>query len=53
VGEDLFVVAALWTGEEAHVLDNAEHRHLDLLPHGQGLLDVDDRNFFLRTEVLN
>jgi hypothetical protein len=46
--EDLLVVPAARADVAAHVLDEAEHGHLDPLPHAERLLDVDDRDLLRR-----
>src|SRR5215472_13180643 len=44
VTEDLAAAAAVRTQEIAHVLDDAEHRHVDLLEHVEPLAGVQERN---------
>src|SRR5712692_8087911 len=42
MAEDLAALAAMRAEEIAHVLDDAEHRHIDLLEHGEPLARVDE-----------
>ena len=44
VFEDLVAVSALRTDVIRHVLDDPEHRHVDLLEHRQALAGVDQRD---------
>src|SRR6202023_180264 len=41
--EDVGDLAAVRADERRHVLDDADHRHVDLLEHGQPLAGVDQR----------
>src|ERR1700674_5537874 len=44
MAEDLAAAAAMRAQEIAHVLDDAEHRHVDLLEHVEPFAGVEQRN---------
>ena len=48
VAEDLFALAAVAADEVAHVLDDAEDRHVHLAEHRQALAGVDQRHVLRR-----
>ena len=48
VAEDVGALAALGADEIAHVLDDAEHRHVDLAEHVEALAGVDQREVLRR-----
>ncbi len=50
VAEDLAAPAAMRAQEIAHVLDDAEHRHVDLLEHVQPLARVDEGDVLRRRD---
>ena len=41
MSEEMALLAALCTDEGAHILDDAEHRNVNLLKHGKALARVD------------
>ena len=50
VGENVGAAAAMRADEIAHVLDDAEHRHLDLLEHRDAAPRVDQREVLRRRD---
>ena len=48
LAEDVLLVAAVRADVEAHVLDDAEHRHVDLLEHLEPLARVQQRDVLRR-----
>ena len=43
--ENIVAFAVRWREEITHVLDETEHRDIDLVEHGSGLARIDKRNF--------
>ena len=50
MAEDLAALAAIGAEEIAHVLDDAEHRHVDLAEHVEALARVDQRDVLRRRD---
>ena len=48
--EDVGPLAAIRADEIAHVLDDAEHRHVDALEHGDAAPRVDQREVLRRRD---
>src|SRR6202012_5663039 len=48
--EDFTTLAAMWTEEIAHILDDPENRHVDLLKHRKPAARVDERDVLRRRD---